>query len=176
LCAAGRYWCWDAAFWSYIKERQVLKEQLNKVSAQALTDNYLMGERYDMNYVYYVDEKQWHGAAHYYEYPCVFVWVLIYEYIGVRYCLDADLFIAPKIADYGFIELASDEFCLSYEYTEKYFKIRNLASKQRTFKLDLSAIYPEVEVWHIESTLENKPIKVNEVINIEGNGEIIILP
>ena len=64
-----------------------------------------MGERYDMNHVYYVDDKYWHGAEHYYEYPCVFSWVLFHEYLGVRPALDADLLIAPRFADHGEVTL-----------------------------------------------------------------------
>ena len=46
--------------------------------------DWIMGERYDMDHVYYVDGSSWHGAAHYYEYPCVYSWVLLHEYLGVR--------------------------------------------------------------------------------------------
>ncbi|MNR44517.1 hypothetical protein D3C85_1632710 [compost metagenome] len=26
--------------------------------------------------------KNWHGAGHYYEYPCVFSWVFLHEYVA----------------------------------------------------------------------------------------------
>lgn len=58
-----------------------------------------MGERYDMNYVYYVSDINWHGAAHYYEYPNVFLGVLLYEFLMLRASLTADLYLAPVIAD-----------------------------------------------------------------------------
>ena len=54
-------------------------------------DRYRMGERYDMDTIYYVDGKTWHGASDYYEYPCVFHWVLLHDYIGVGFDLEADL-------------------------------------------------------------------------------------
>lgn len=84
LCAAGRYWCWDAAYWSWRKDGSMLSRQLQQVMEQASKDGYIMGERYDMNHVYYIDDKNWHGAGHYYEYPCVFSWVLLHEYVGIR--------------------------------------------------------------------------------------------
>ena len=51
------------------------------------------GERYDMNYVYYIDDKNWHGAALYYEYPCVFLYVLVAQYLGVDFGFDCDVII-----------------------------------------------------------------------------------
>ena len=35
LCAAGRYWCWDAAFWSWRGAGAMLKDQLERVAARA---------------------------------------------------------------------------------------------------------------------------------------------
>lgn len=99
LCAAGRYWCWDAAYWHAAGDGGILSRQLSMLSAQARLDHYRMGERYDMNYVYYVSDINWHGAAHYYEYPNVFLWVLLYELLGLRASLTADLYLAPVITD-----------------------------------------------------------------------------
>ncbi|KAH8178817.1 hypothetical protein LIA77_00336 [Sarocladium implicatum] len=141
LCAAGRYWFWDAAFWSWQGNRGMLKQQLTTVAEMAKSENYIMGERYDMDHVYYVDGSPWHGAAHYYEYPCVFTWVLLHDYIGVRPSLDVDLIIAPRLADPGTVTLKQSAYQLSYEYSEEWFKLTNLADEERTFRLDLSALY-----------------------------------
>ena len=57
LCAAGRYWCWDFAYWVSQGRRDMLEQQLLAVCRQARLDDYLMGERYDMNYIFYQDDK-----------------------------------------------------------------------------------------------------------------------
>ena len=99
LCAAGRYWCWDAEYLAYKKDGEKLFSQLMQVAKQAETDSYLMGERYDMNYVYYNKgknaEHNWHGAKQYYEYPNVFTYVLITKYLGVRKGFDEEYIIEP---------------------------------------------------------------------------------
>lgn len=141
LCAAGRYWFWDAAFWSWQGNREMLHEQLTTVAEMAESEGYIMGERYDMDHIYYVDGSPWHGAAHYYEYPCVFTWVLLHDYIGVQPSLDVDLIIAPRIADFGTVTLKQAAYQLSYEFREDWFKLTNLADVSRTFRLDLSALY-----------------------------------
>ena len=140
LCAAGRYWCWDAAFWSWRGNGRVLADQLLRVARQGAADDYVMGERYDLDHVYYVDGSSWHGAAHYYEYPCVFTWVLFTEYLGLRGVLDADLLIAPRLADHGSVELQQEAYRLSYAYRPDGFTLTNLADRPRTFRLDLSAL------------------------------------
>ncbi len=91
LCAAGRYWYWDAAFRHSEKQNTVLLSQLLTVATEAAKDNYLMGERYDMDYVYYVDGKNAHGAEKYYEYPNVFAAVLIEKLLGLTVPADAVL-------------------------------------------------------------------------------------
>ncbi|KLU84624.1 hypothetical protein MAPG_03664 [Magnaporthiopsis poae ATCC 64411] len=126
LCAAGRYW----------------------------RDGYVMGERYDMNHVYYKDGPPWHGAAHYYEYPCVFAWVLMVEYLGIRATLGpADLRIAPHVDGPCSVTLNQWTYRLRYEYCPgdweaggselPCFALQNLASASRVFELDLGAIFPE---------------------------------
>ena len=67
LCAAGRYWYWDAAFRQSQKENGVLFDQLKAVAAEGAKNGYFMDERYDMDYIYYVDGKDAHGAQKYYE-------------------------------------------------------------------------------------------------------------
>lgn len=167
LCAAGRYWCWDAAFWSWQQNRKVLLGQLIRVSEQAEKEGYVMGERYDMNYIYYQDEKDWHGAAHYYEYPCVFSWVLMHEYIGINQTFEADFKIAPRLQNYGEVELLQDGYLLSYTYLENEFQLTNLAAVNRSFTVDLAALYPNVRQWkylngEVETVLESGALVVLE--------------
>ena len=116
LCAAGRYWCWDAAFWSSRGDGAMLKDQLERVAEQGAQEAWIMGERYDMNHVYYVDDKNWHGAEHYYEYPCVYSWVLFQEYLGVRPGARCRPAIAPRLAEFGEVTLEQDAYRLRYRY------------------------------------------------------------
>lgn len=95
LCAAGRYWCWDAAYWAHLGRGDVVRDQVRRVSHQARLDGFEMGERYDMNHLYYIDDKNWHGASRYYEYPNVYWWVVIRELLGVRPSLTADMGLKP---------------------------------------------------------------------------------
>ena len=173
LCAAGRYWFWDAAYRAFGKERDVLEEQLCKVASQAEKDGFLMGERYDMDYVYYIDHKNWHGASHYYEYPCVFLWVLIHDYIGIQFCMDADLRIAPELTGFGKISLAGGAYAVAYEYGENAFVVQNLAGRNRTFRLDLSAVYPGVKTWRVNGG----EVGIDAKIEIEayGKAELTVL-
>ena len=109
LCAAGRYWCWDAEYLAHKNNGKKLFDQLMQVAAQAEKDGYLMGERYDMNYVYYNTgedgKKNWHGAKQYYEYPNVFIYVLICKYLGVRRGFERDFDIKPLFKN-GRVKLA----------------------------------------------------------------------
>ncbi|WP_051798787.1 glucosidase family protein [Catenuloplanes japonicus] len=154
LCAAGRYWCWDAAFWSWRGNGGMLADQLGTVARQGAADDYVMGERYDMDHVYYVDGSPWHGAAHYYEYPCVYAWVLICEYLGVRPSLDADLRIAPRLTAHGTVTLGQAAYQLSYDFRPDSFTLRNLSGSERTFDLDLAALYPHA------TTLPATPVRI----------------
>jgi hypothetical protein len=158
LCAAGRYWCWDAAFWSWRKQGGMLLDQLSKVARMGAADNYVMGERYDMDYVYYLDGSPWHGAAHYYEYPCVYAWVLIHEYLGVQPSLKADLRITPRLVNPGSVTLNQQAYQIRYEYQPDYFTLKNLAASTRTFQLDLSALYPRSERLTVK--YHNSDVKV----------------
>ncbi|MEU7334743.1 hypothetical protein [Streptomyces sp. NPDC007074] len=140
LCAAGRYWCWDAAFWSWRRDGVMLRQQLETVAAQGASEGYVMGERYDMGHVYYADGSNWHGAAHYYEYPCVYAWVLFAEYLGVRASLTADLRVAPRVVGSGTVRLGQRAYELTYRIDEDGFELVNDADSTRTFELDLSAL------------------------------------
>ncbi len=149
LCAAGRYWCWDAAYWSSRRDGSMLRQQLDRVAAQGAVDDYVMGERYDMDHVYYVDGSPWHGAAHYYEYPCVFSWVLFTEYLGLRPALDVDLEIAPRLEGYREVMLQQAAYRLTYRYGADGFTLENLADVARRFRLDLSALYPSARGFRL---------------------------
>lgn len=151
LCAAGRYWCWDAAYWSFQRDRSRLEQQLLQVSGQAKLDQYRMGERYDMNHVYYQDDKNWHGAARYYEYPCVFSWVLLREYLGFDFEQDG-LKLSPRLVSFGSVSMES--FGVSYEYGKEQFALENLSSEVKRISLDLSCLYPESKVLPAEVTLQ----------------------
>lgn len=138
LCAAGRYWCWDAEYLAHKKYGEKLCGQLLKVAKQAETDGYLMGERYDMNYVYYNTgedgRRNWHGSSLYYEYPNVFQYVLITKYLGVKRGFDCDIELSPLFKD-GTVKLRQYgiEFSVKDgEITE----INNLTDKKLTIKVN----------------------------------------
>ena len=137
LCAAGRYWCWDAEYIAYRKDGAKLLRQLLQVCNQAEIDNFLMGERYDMNYVYYNTgkdaEHNWHGASLYYEYPNVWMYVFICKYLGIRRGFDCDFILEPMFID-GTVRLSQCgiEFTVS---DSKVTKIKNLSDKPMTVKI-----------------------------------------
>lgn len=141
LCAAGRYWWWDASYWKWLNNNEMLYKQLKTVAAEAVKDSYYMGERYDMNHVYYVDNKDWHGADMYYEYPCVYTSILIDNYLGIQHTLKADLNIKPKLNGYGTIEFTNPLYNIRYTITAKGFKLKNLSDKPRRFAVDLSSVF-----------------------------------
>ncbi len=140
LSAAGRYWYWDAAYRESQGQDAVLLDQLKKVAAEGAKDNYLMGERYDMDYVYYIDGKNAHGAEKYYEYPNVYSAVLISKWLGLTKAVDADVAVAPHITGFGSVEFRIPEYALTYSYGKDGFVLRNLSDKTRRFKVDLSAL------------------------------------
>ena len=136
LCAAGRYWCWDAEFLAWQNDGEGLLRQLLQVAGQAEIDGYLMGERYDMNYVYYNTgsdgERNWHGASLYYEYPNVFMYVLICHYLGVRRGFDCDLIVNPLIRQ-GTVML--ENYGLSYSVENGVLELTNIS--ERPLAIDL---------------------------------------
>jgi hypothetical protein len=140
LCAAGRYWYWDAAFRQSQRQNSVLLDQLKAVAAEGAKDSYFMGERYDMDHVYYIDGKDAHGSQKYYEYPNVFAAVLIDKYLGLTIPADADLAVAPHLTGYGTVELAIPAYAVRYAYSKTGFALRNLSSKTRRFQVDLDAL------------------------------------
>jgi hypothetical protein len=168
LCAAGRYWCWDAAWWHSLGRGDMLRDQLVRVAEQGALDGYVMGERYDMDHVYYVDGSPWHGAAHYYEYPCVFTWVLFHEYLGVRGALDVDLLLAPRLVDHGTVTLEQAAYRLRYEVAADGFTLENLADVERTFRLDLAGLFPGSEL--VLEGSDGDPVTADTVVRL-GPGE-----
>jgi hypothetical protein len=140
LCAAGRYWYWDAAFRESRKQDDVLFNQLKAVAAEGAKDNYFMDERYDMDHVYYIDGKNSHGAKKYYEYPNVFAAVLISKLLGLTAPADADVSVSPHLANYGSVEFDIPGYALRYTYDKNSFVLKNMSDKRRRFKVDLSAL------------------------------------
>ncbi|KAK8029963.1 hypothetical protein PG993_011254 [Apiospora rasikravindrae] len=176
LCAAGRYWCWDAAYWAWRGRGDVLLTQLETVAEMGRSEDYIMGERYDMDYVYYIDGSPWHGAAHYYEYPCVFVWVMVAEFLGIRPTIDADILVAPRLVDAATIELNQNAYQLRYVYGKDSFVLTNLGSAARTFQLDLSALYHQSTFMiRLDATVPEKPL-ANTVVLVQPGASVTITP
>jgi hypothetical protein len=140
LCAAGRYWYWDAAFRASQEQNGVLQGQLKTVAAEGAKYNYFMSERYDMDHVYYIDGKDAHGAEKYYEYPNVFAAVLIERLLGLTVPADADVSIAPHLTSYGSVEFAIPQYAVRYGYSQDGFVLKNLSDTPRRYKVDLSAL------------------------------------
>ena len=141
LSAAGRYWYWDAAFWESSNKNDLLFKQLKAVASEGVKTDYFMGERYDMDYIYYIDGKNWHGAEMYYEYPCVYTSVLITDLLGLATAGDADVSVKPHLNSYGSVEFRIPRYDVKYTYDAKGFTLKNLSGKKRSFKVDLSALY-----------------------------------
>ncbi|HEY2472991.1 MAG TPA: hypothetical protein VGI45_34740 [Terracidiphilus sp.] len=140
LCAAGRYWYWDAAFRESQKQDGILLTQLNTVAAEGAKNSYFMSERYDMDHVYYVDGKNAHGAEKYYEYPNVFAAVLIEKMLGLAIPADADVSVAPHLTTYGSVEFGIPAYALRYRYSRDGFTLKNLSDRPRRYAVDLSSL------------------------------------
>jgi hypothetical protein len=140
LCAAGRYWYWDAAYRAVQGQNGVLLDQLEQVAAEGAKNGYYMSERYDMDHVYYIDGKDAHGATMYYEYPNAFAAVLIGKYLGLTATADADVKIAPHLKGYGSVEMEIPEYALRYSCTKDGFELKNLSDRAQRFDVDLSGL------------------------------------
>lgn len=140
LSAAGRYWYWDAAYRASQNQNALLLAQLKAVALEAAKDNGYMGERYDMDHVYYIDGKSAHGAGKYFEYPNVFTAVLLSKYIGLSSSADASLAVVPHLAGYGSVDLGIPAYALTYSWNKSGFTLSNLSDKPRRFAVDLSAL------------------------------------
>jgi hypothetical protein len=137
LCAAGRYWCWDAAFLARQREGKALKGQLEQILTQAERDNFLMGERYDMNYVYYNTGKDalrnWHGAERYYEYPNVFIHVLVSDFLGLSFGFDTDIIIRPLFEN-GTVR--SENHGVEFTLKDGVLEVKNISRKTLTVEVE----------------------------------------
>lgn len=170
LCAAGRYWWWDASYWKWRNNNDMLYKQLKTVAAEAQKDSYYMGERYDMNHVYYVDNKDWHGADMYYEYPCVYTSVLIDNFLGIQHALNADLRIKPNLNGYGTIEFTNPQYNIRYTITAKGFKLKNLSNKPRRFAVDLSSVFKDKR-FKLVTTSKKETTDSNAVVVLSAKEE-----
>lgn len=143
LCAAGRYWCHDAKYRKHIGENDLILSQLLAVARQAQADGHQMGERYDMNYIYYNTGKDalknWHGASYYYEYPNVFADVLIHDYCGINGHEKADLALSPSLSRPARIRMES--FGIEYIFENNTFTLINLKEKPVKVFADLSRVF-----------------------------------
>ena len=143
LCAAGRYWCHDAKYRREKADAALLKRQLERVAQQAGADNFDMGERYDMNYIYYntgeESKRNWHGSPSYYEYPNVFLDVLVHDFLGLRPDEAADLLVAPCCTGDTQVSMAS--FGVAYRLSGQGFSIRNISGVSKKVRVDLSKIF-----------------------------------
>lgn len=142
LCAAGRYWCHDAKYRRKRGNAAMLRQQLERVAHQAEMDHFEMGERYDMNYIYYNTgadgTRNWHGSPRYYEYPNVFLDVLVHDFLGFLPDEEAQLCIAPCCT--AQVEATMESFGLSYAFHGSAFTLRNLSGTAKRVRVDLSRL------------------------------------
>jgi len=176
LSAAGRYWFWDATYWESRGDRKRLFTQLDAVALQAAKQDYFMGERYDMDYVYYIDGKNWHGAEKYYEYPNVYASVLIAKYLGIANSVDADVSVTPRIQSYGSVEYRISRYDLKYAYDAGGFTLKNLSEKKRSFKVDLSVLYAGKTQFKLTTHSGSQAVGPTSVIELSSQEEASLIP
>lgn len=145
LCAAGRYWCHDAKYRKACGDAAILLRQLTRVAEEAEHAGYLMGERYDMNYIYYNTgedgTRNWHGSPQYYEYPNVFLDVLIHDFLGIEPDESCDLCLCPCCTDGIAIELES--FGIRYTFSVGIFTLTNCSPKNLRIRFDLHNLFTD---------------------------------
>ena len=104
-----------------------------------------MGERYDMNYIYYntgeAGTRNWHGSPRYYEYPNVFLDVLVHDFLGVGFDEEADLFLSPCCT--AGTEMAMDSIGISYRFTGGNWTVTNTSPRGLRLRVDLRGIFNE---------------------------------
>jgi hypothetical protein len=172
LCAAGRYWYWDAAFHEAQGRGGMLLDQLKTVAAEGAKNNYFMSERYDMDHVYYVDGKNAHGAEKYYEYPNTFAAVLIAKYLGLTIPADADLSVAPLISSFGSVEFGIPEYAVRYSYSDSGFVLKNLSDKPRRVKVDLSALGSAGQRYRLKSKSRSGIVGQHSTLTLAAQEEV----
>ena len=59
--------------------------------------------------------------------------------------LDADLLIAPQLTGHGTVTLEQDAYRVRYRFAPDGFTVENLADIERTFRVDMGALFPEGE-------------------------------
>lgn len=142
LCAAGRYWCHDAKYRKTCGDASTIFNQLTRVAAAAEQEGYYMGERYDMNYIYYNTgedgARDWHGSPLYYEYPNVFLDVLVHDFLGVGFDEEADLSLTPCCT--AGTEMAMESFGIHYSFSGKEFTLTNLSGERKNLRIDLTRV------------------------------------
>ncbi|WP_052200918.1 hypothetical protein [Terriglobus sp. TAA 43] len=148
LSAAGRYWFWDAAYRAGIRDSATLLQQLNTVAAEAAKDNYFMGERYDMDHVYYVDGKNAHGAVKYFEYPNVFANVLMERLLGINRS-NGGIALTPNLNAFAHAEFTTPQYALRYDSTPNGFSVTNLSSRSQSFQVNLRGLGNEQRKFHL---------------------------
>ncbi len=77
----------------------------------------------------------------------MFSWVRFTEYLGLRPALDADLEISPRLESHGAVRLEQAAYRLAYQHAADGFTIENLADVERTFRVDLAALYPSAKAF-----------------------------
>jgi hypothetical protein len=171
LCAAGRYWFWDAAFRESQEQSGVLLDQLKTVAAEGAKNGYFMGERYDMDHVYYIDGKDAHGAEKYYEYPNVFAAVLIENLLGLTVPADADVSVAPHLKSYASVEFGMLEYGLRYSYSQDGFVLKNLSDRSRRYKVDLSALGLAATHYRLTSKSQSGIVAARSTLTLSAQEE-----
>ena len=171
LCAAGRYWYWDAAFRGFERQNEVLLHQLKTVSAEGAMNGYFMSERYDMDHVYYIDGRDAHGAEKYYEYPNVFAAVLIDELLGLSVPFDADVSVAPHLQNFGSVEFEVPQYALRYSYRQDGFVLKNLSNTSRRYAVDLSALGFSAAHFHLSSKSRSGIVAAHSTILLSPHEE-----
>ncbi len=171
LCAAGRYWYWDAAYAASLHHDNLLFDQLQAVAAEAAANHSFMSERYDMDHVYYIDGKHAHGAEKYYEYPNVFTAVLIEKYLGLTLPPDADVSVAPHLKGSGTVSFELPRYALRYTVNQDGFVLNNLSDKPRRYNIDLSALGLTTHRYRLHSPSVNLLVDAHSTLTLPPHGE-----
>jgi hypothetical protein len=172
LCAAGRYWYWDAAFRESERQYPLLLDQLKTVAAEGARNGYFMSERYDMDHVYYMDGKDAHGAEKYYEYPNVFAAVLIEKLLGLTVPADADVSVAPHLTGYGSVKFEIPQYALGYTYSRDGFVLKNLSDRPRRFSVDLSALGFGARQYRLSSKAGGRLVGARSTLTVPAHEEV----
>lgn len=134
LAAAGRYWCWDSEFKAFMSDDKSILNAICLVANEVKSTPY-MGERYDMNYMYYNEgaaaSKKWHGAAKYYEYPNTYEYVLICLYCGIKRGFDCDIILNPLIEG----KVYAENYGISFTNNKDLISLQNITSDDITIHL-----------------------------------------